>query len=437
MLDLVASLDTLNEQDRYTVTLTAGVQYFIEVECGGYPAVGHGPGRGVLTLEDSFLKLYGSQGKLLFSNDDGGVWPDSRIVFTPTKSGDYQVGVSAFQNNQSGTYRVKLFEDDFRGSAASGSVAGPAIGAVGLVVAGGSASGTINYVGDGGTNNGDVDVFAMNLVGGLHYSVDVLGAVSGDGTLVRPELELLTSADFVLASAFSDPAGSNVTLGYDPTVNMTVYGAVQDWFIEQGGSYRLVLSLGMGTAGTDRVFASVNADGIAVLDGNDYVYAGAGNDTVSGGQGDDRIDGGTEDDDLAGDEGADRLVGGAGNDRLTGGADRDVYDGGDGSDRFIFSDGSSVQGAHDVIATRSVTPAFELGSDVIDLSAIDADVTQAGNQAFIFGGGKGTGHLWLETRNDRTFVLGNVDGMGGAEFVLAIRDDLVGHSAYGAGALVL
>ena len=437
MLDLIASLDTLNEQDRYTVTLSAGVQYFIEVECGGYPGQGHGPGKGVLTLEDSVVSLYAAQGRRLDVNDDGGVWPDSRLVFTPTRSGDYQVGVSAFQNNQMGTYRVKVFEDDFRGSAAGGSAAGPAIGALGAVVAGGSAGGIINYVGDGGANNGDVDVFALNLIGGLHYRVEVLGAATGDGTLLRPELHLLTSGDFVLASALSDTAGSNLTLGYDPIANAMIYAAVQDWFIEQGGSYRLVLSLGTGSALVDRVVASGFADGIAVLAGDDRVYGLGGDDTVLGGLGDDLIDGGTEADLVSGGAGADTLIGGLGDDVLQGGRDRDVLDGGAGADLFIFDARASVAGAHDALIALFQGAAFELGADVIDLTAIDADVTQAGDQAFIFDGTTGIGHLWLETRGDKTFVLGETDGSGRADFVLAIRDGLVDPSAYGAGDFVL
>ena len=193
MLDLVASLDADAEEDFYTVTLTAGVTYCIEAECGGYPrssANRHLPGFGVLTLDDAFVNPYdpAAGGDLIAFNDDGGFWPDARLVFTPTVTADFTVGVRAFRPDQLGSYRVKVFEDDFRGSAGGGSVAGPATGTLGAVANGGTASGTINYVGDGGTSDGDVDLFAFSTVAGLLNRIEVLGAETGDGTLARPEL---------------------------------------------------------------------------------------------------------------------------------------------------------------------------------------------------------------------------------------------------------
>ncbi len=94
-------------------------------------------------------------------------------------------------------------------------------------------------------------------------------------------------------------------------------------------------------------------DGINVLDGGD------GNDTLSGGKGNDTLLGGN---------GNDQLTGGAGFDMLTGGGDADSF-------RFLNIADSSL-------ATPDQITDFLSGVDKIDLSAIDADTTVSGDQAF-------------------------------------------------------
>ena len=94
---------------------------------------------------------------------------------------------------------------------------------------------------------------------------------------------------------------------------------------------------------------------------------------------------------LGGDEGC-TLNGGAGQDQLinqsdnvafmVGGPGRDEYTGGTGSeDTYIFFKGDTVSGSQ-----RDVIKGFEQGqfADTIDLSAIDANTNQPGNQAFTF-----------------------------------------------------
>ena len=124
--------------------------------------------------------------------------------------------------------------------------------------------------------------------------------------------------------------------------------------------------------------------------------------------------GGAGDDRLTGNGGGNRLVGGGGDDRLAGLAGRDVLVGGRGDDVFAFASlGASPHGRCDRVKPGGGTDAFEgagrAGSDLIDLSGIDADTTRPGNQAFVFGSATGTGRLWLSERGDATLVYGNVD----------------------------
>jgi Ca2+-binding RTX toxin-like protein len=88
--------------------------------------------------------------------------------------------------------------------------------------------------------------------------------------------------------------------------------------------------------------------------GNDYMVGGAGNDTLNGG------------------DGNDTLIGGSGADSLSGGV---------GLDKFIFqaiSDSPVGPGVRDTIN------GFTHAQDLISLSALDANLSAAGDQAFSF-----------------------------------------------------
>jgi Ca2+-binding RTX toxin-like protein len=161
-------------------------------------------------------------------------------------------------------------------------------------------------------------------------------------------------------------------------------------------------------------------------EGNDTLVGGGGNDTLEGGAGDDTYYVGAGDkvsessgagtdtvfaeDSFAlssnvenlvltgigdingtGNGAANQLVGNAGNnslsgsggtDTLTGGEGADTLAGGSGADVFVFlSAADSTEAAPDLIAD------FKKGEgDLIDLSAVDADVNTDGDQAFVWAG---------------------------------------------------
>ncbi len=80
---------------------------------------------------------------------------------------------------------------------------------------------------------------------------------------------------------------------------------------------------------------------------------------------------------------SDKLHGWTGNDTLAGGAGADVLSGGTGSDKFVFRY-AYESGAG---ARKDVVLDFEAASDILGVSAIDANSTTAGNQAFVLAGG--------------------------------------------------
>ncbi|MEZ0497958.1 cellulase family glycosylhydrolase [Sphingomonas sp. IW22] len=124
---------------------------------------------------------------------------------------------------------------------------------------------------------------------------------------------------------------------------------------------------------------------------------------------------------LYGDKGEDRLTGAKGDDVLVGGAGRDWMTGGAGEDRFtlLTRDDSKVSAMDRILD-------FTRGEDVIDLSAIDANIKASGNQAFTFIGSdaftKRAGQLRYDTRDDHTVVQADVNGDGKVDIGIRLEN---------------
>jgi Ca2+-binding RTX toxin-like protein len=174
--------------------------------------------------------------------------------------------------------------------------------------------------------------------------------------------------------------------------------------------------------GDDQVYATLASytlpDEVETLRYNGYgPFSGTGNalaNLIVGGSGADILAGGAGDDVLRGQSGNDQLLGGEGADSLYGGAGADTLSGGAGADRFLFGAYESGVSAPDRILD------FVPGEDSLDLSAIDADLGTAGNQAFAFIGATAfsgiAGELRVAFDGADTLVEGDVDGDGAADF---------------------
>ena len=233
--------------------------------------------------------------------------------------------------------------------------------------------------------------------------------------------------------------------------DVVLAGAGDDQVFGGGGADMLY-----GEAGHDRIFGGVGDDLIDAGAGNDTVVAGAGDDLIVGAAGDgddtyfgDEIDGGTGNDTLdlsaitanltvdlgnglngrgsaaSSQSGTDTLRGienvatGSGNDTITASEAVNAMEGGTGNDTFRFLSTTGADG--DTILD------FQPG-DRLDLSAIDADVSQTGNQSFtLANGANSTASAQLtvtyETRADGeyTIVKGNVDAATDAEFQINLK----------------
>jgi Ca2+-binding RTX toxin-like protein len=91
------ALEYFTDEDGFTFKLIAGVNYTFDLR---------GQATGAGTLQDPLLLLRNSTGATLASDDDSGEGTDSRIVFTPTVSGDYTLAVRESGDDGVGSYTI-------------------------------------------------------------------------------------------------------------------------------------------------------------------------------------------------------------------------------------------------------------------------------------------------------------------------------------------
>ncbi len=205
----------------------------------------------------------------------------------------------------------------------------------------------------------------------------------------------------------------------------TAQGNVYNAFLF-GKDSRSLIENAIGGSGYDRISGNAADNRLEGRGGSDALNGAGGDDTLLGGSGNDRLDGEAGNDFLGGGSGRDHLYGGAGADILLGGSDADRLHGGAGNDIFRFHTGTApTEGFADRIGETSGVSfegAGKTWGDLIDVRAIDADATRAGNQSFHWGGTTemGKGSLWLSDAVDHIDVLANTDNDAAPEFRLQI-----------------
>jgi len=122
------------------------------------------------------------------------------------------------------------------------------------------------------------------------------------------------------------------------------------------------------------------------------------------------------------------ITGGRGNDLLQGGAQADLIRGNFGADRLLGGGGADT--FHYLAVTESYSVAkdqlldFTPGSDKIDLAAIDASRTIAGDQAFTWIGSgafsKSAGQLRAFQQGANWVVEGDINGDGFADLIISV-----------------
>ena len=149
------------DRDWFEVTLQAGKTYRIDLE---------GSSTGDGTLSNPCLRgVYDEDGARFrgTANNDGGTGYNSRLYFDPPTTGTYYIAAGA-KNKSTGTYRLSVTEadDDFSANNQT----------TGTLDVGGSATGEID-------RPYDRDWFAVDLVAGNSYRIDLEGSPTNSGTL--------------------------------------------------------------------------------------------------------------------------------------------------------------------------------------------------------------------------------------------------------------
>ncbi len=194
------------DRDWFAVELTAGTTYGVKLE-------GRSTNQG--TVNDTYLYgIYDGDGKLIegTTDDDSGVIWNSETAYKPSTSGTYYISAGGL-GRRTGTYRLSVDADDYTA----------ATDTTGAVTVGGSATGKLEF-------EGDRDWFAVELVAGTTYRIDVKGNVRDDygGTLGNPHAVLRNGSGDHLAS--DDNGGERVNSRMEVVLdtNGTYYVEVSD-----------------------------------------------------------------------------------------------------------------------------------------------------------------------------------------------------------------
>ncbi|KNG92917.1 calcium-binding protein [Pseudaestuariivita atlantica] len=281
---------------------------------------------------------------------------------------------------------------------------------------------------DGGTGNDA-------LLGGAGNDT-ALGATGQDSLFGDDGDDLLDGGED--DDIVSGNAGNDTLMG----------GAGDDTLFGEAGADRFE-----GGDGFDLVDHSVDGDGRILVDlqtdvsgagfARFYDHGAAEGDTYAGIE---HVIGGTAADNLRGDGAANRLEGGGVSDRLYGRAGDDTLDGGAGADAMYGNLGADVMtgGTGDVrdrfiyfqanetgvgAGNRDIITDFVSGEDRIEISRIDADITQGFKQRFEFIGGLDftgrAGQLRFEIDAGTTLVQADRDGDGIADFEIELTGELL------------
>ncbi|CAN7528566.1 VCBS domain-containing protein [Mesorhizobium sp. LjNodule214] len=211
--------------------------------------------------------------------------------------------------------------------------------------------------------------------------------------------------------------GSSAIESIQFTNGGTVYG-----YALSTSAYKL--ETGLSGPGTDDVIASTSTgQALTGGNGNDLLFGNGGDDiTINGDKGSDLIVGGT---------GNDTLLGGDDNDTLVGGAGADTLTGGPGNDTFYY--GSAVSDSAPGAGNFDTITDFVHGTDKIDLSSIDANTVNGGDQAFSFGVPSNAATVansitWSESGGN-TIVRADINGDTTADFQITLTGIGLGLTA--------
>ena len=232
---------------------------------------------------------------------------------------------------------------------------------------------------------------------------------------ISPQLYDIAAVQYLYGINYSTRSGnSTYTFATSLQVRTIWDGGGTDTFDASSQLSAVTINLQPGTfssiAGTNNIAIAFGAFIEAAI-GSNY------NDTLRAGEIGGTLNGGAGNDTLIGNIGADTLTGGTGKDTLTGGG---------GIDKFYFATGhsSATAGSRDLITD------FVVGTDLIDLTGIDANSGQSGVQAFswrgtgAFNGQAGALRYFYDASRGVTVLEGDINGDAVADFAIELTGNL-------------
>jgi Ca2+-binding RTX toxin-like protein len=241
------------------------------------------------------------------------------------------------------------------------------------------------------------------------------------GTAFADQLQGLGGSDLIRGRAGKDTldgGAGNDTLDGGAGADRLVGGSGLDIASYKNAESGLTVSLSSLSQRTGEAkgdsFSSI--EGLTGSDFADRLTGNAGNNVRNGGSGSDA---------LFALSGKDTVSGGGGSDTITGGALSDRLSGGAGADFFVYE---KISDSGSGSSTRDVISDFTPGTDVIDLSAIDANADVAGS-AFSFIGGaafSGPGQVRAVQTGPHTLLEMNTSGTSGASMSILLENVLAG-----------
>ena len=214
------AIGTRGDEDWFAVELAAGTEYRIDLESSSGPG-----GR----LRDPYLRgIHDASGDEIAntSDDNGSLWLNSRVFFTPAEDATYYVAAGADGNNV-GVYTLSVTDvtDDYAAGTDT----------TGTVTVGGSATGAIG-------TRGDEDWFAVELEAGTEYRIDLERSSGSGGRLENPYLRGIYDADgepIADTSDDNDGWGLNSRVHFTPDATATYYVAAAAAVVNHVGVYTL------------------------------------------------------------------------------------------------------------------------------------------------------------------------------------------------------
>lgn len=303
----------------------------------------------------------------------------------------------------------------------------------------------LNFDTEAADNDGAVQIVNRGLISGRY---DGLGNGDGDGIDVDFTVDLLNFGRIEgLGADNVDDFADGIAAGGGDIENRAggvIFGAFNGILIDDGDRYGAFAATSLSNRGeiTADLGTAVRliGDFDDIIDNEGTIASNAGTAIDMGGGGDRLLNRGTIAGDVllgAGDDGylgidegtVDGLIDlGDGQDTFDGndtaetvaaGAGRDIMKGNGGIDTFVFrATTDSVEGNADTILQYK-------SDDIIDLSAIDADLATGGDQAFtLIAGAVFTGVagelIVQDTGDGQIFIYGDVDGVNGADIVIRL-----------------